>query len=97
MSNKYRPEGCTDLVGLRFLNPEDGTEEGNYQSTLEVMAHNYPVYALAPELLEALQASVSAMRRMDARLLKLTNSPKECEKGEIVRAESAIAKATGKA
>ena len=47
------------------------------------------------ELVDALENSVSAMNRMDALLLKLTNSPYECEKGEIARAKSAIAKAKG--
>lgn len=42
-------------------------------------------------LADALRDSVSAMERMDARLLTLTNSPKECEKGEIVRGREALA------
>lgn len=41
---------------------------------------------------EALEESVNAMRRMDRKLLELTNSPLECEKGEIARSESILAR-----
>lgn len=63
--------------------------------TEEEVYSNARLIAAAPELLEALEESLAAMERMDALLLKLTESPKECEKGEIVRARSVIAKAKG--
>lgn len=58
MPNKHRPEGCTDLVGLRFLNPEYG--EWDYQSTLDVNAEDFPVYTVAPELLNLLTRILGA-------------------------------------
>jgi len=49
----------------------------------------------APKLLRALEESLAAMERMDALLLKLTDSPHDCDKGEITRARAAIAQAKG--
>lgn len=46
-------------------------------------------------LVGALKESLEAMERMDALLLKLTNSPKDCEKGEIERARQALSSAKG--
>lgn len=56
----------------------------------------YLVHAanVLPGLVEALRESIAAMERMDSLLLKLTGSPKECDKGEIVRARQAISLAT---
>lgn len=62
----------------------------------EEMEANARLIAAAPELLENLKNAVNAMRRMDRKLLEITNSPFECEKGEIVDALKAIAKAEGK-
>lgn len=61
-----------------------------HNSSLAELEH---VKVASDELLAALKETVPAMERMDAMLLKITHSPKECEKGEIVRARAAIAKA----
>ena len=45
---------------------------------------------------EALREAVNAMERMDAALLKTTDSPKECEKGEVTRCRAALALLTPK-
>jgi hypothetical protein len=92
MNTKYRPEGCTDLIGLRFLNPERG--EWDYQSTLDVNAQDFPVYAAAPELLEALQR-VAVCADTAAHLLR-DISPEEAAlfTKDAAYAREAIAKAT---
>ncbi len=66
----------------------------NTLTTPRVTTSNALLIAAAPELLEALQASLVAMERMDALLLELTHSTKDCEKQEIVLARAAITKAT---
>lgn len=55
---------------------------------------NARLISAAPELLKSLIESLAAMERMDTLLLELTDSPKECEKGEIIRARAVIEKAT---
>jgi hypothetical protein len=59
--NAHRPEGCTDLVGLRFLCPGP-LGDADYQSTLTVLSADFPVYEAAPDLLEALEASLRYVR-----------------------------------
>lgn len=56
---------------------------------------NARLIASAPALLACLRECVDTLERLDARLLRLTESPYENPLGEVTRGRAAIARATG--
>ena len=75
-------------IGYRAIVAQDGELICNPSP---MGAANASLIANAPALYAALEEALAAMGRMDTRLLRLTGSPNECEKGEIVRARAALA------
>lgn len=51
MQNKFIPDECRELTGLIFSAPDSG----HWDFELTVNAEDYPIYAVAPKLLEVLE------------------------------------------
>jgi hypothetical protein len=74
-----------------FHSPFIVVQPGMYTSaTGDELEANICLFLNAPEMVHQLMENLEAMKRMDDMLLRLTKSPRDCEKGEITRTRTLL-------